>query len=272
VPKVLPLDKYLRPNVEYRTDEREALIIEAVGATFADTFYLEIDRKPTGVLHGHLAPDTAGNAKVATLLQLGPLYYAVPPMTPYKVVTTASGYARVKGRKIVLAPGEGVPNEVMARYGTQYSHFLVAYTPTLSFGSATSWPADAEYDILYLTTKTNERVKFTYKILKSIAGFALNPSSVALKAYFDSIPVEDVWDAETEWPGWDLYCIPSVADVNYSREPYDLSGFPFVVEPDNTFRLTVRNVSGSAIALSNASITLYILAEYERVVPGGGGG
>lgn len=272
MPKVLPLDKYLKPNVEYRTDEREAYIIEAVGATFTDTFYLEIDRKPTGSLHGYLAPDSTGNAKVATLLPLGALYYAVPPLTPYKVVTSATGYVRIKGRKIILAPGEGVPEEVNARYGTQYSRYFVAYTPTYSFGSATSWPADAEYDILSLSTKTNERVRFTYKILKSISGFTLNPSSVALKAYFDSIPVDDVWNTETEWPGWDLYVIPSVSDVNYSREPYDLSKFPFTVEPDNTFRLTVQNVSGSAISLSNASITLYILAEYERVVPGAGGG
>jgi len=270
VPKVLPLDKYLNVNVEYRTAEREAYVIEAVGATFADTFYLEIDRKPTGVLHGHLAPDITGSAKVATLLSLGQLYYAVPPLTPYKVVTSATGYVRIKGRKIILAPGEGVPEEVTGRYGTQYSHFLTAYTPTYSFGAATSWPADAEYDVLVLETKTNERVKFTYKMLKSVSGFTLNPASVALKAYFDSIPVDDVWNTQTEWPGWDLYSIPGVADVSYSREPYDLSGFPFTVEPDNTFRLAVRNVSGSAISLSNASITLYLLAEYERITGGGG--
>ena len=270
MPKVLPLDKYLKVNVEYRTAEREALIIEAVGATFDDTFYLEIDRKPTGSLHGHLAPDCTGNRKVASLLNLGRLYYVVPPLTPYKVVTSATGYVRVKGRKIILAPGEGVPEEVTGRYGTQYSHFLTAYVPVLGFGAATSWPADAEYDVLVLETKTNERVKFTYKMLKSVSGFTLNPASVALKAYFDSIPVDDVWNTQTEWPGWDLYCVPSVADVSYSREPYDLSGFPFTVEPDNTFRLAVRNVSGSAISLSNASITLYLLAEYERITGGGG--
>ena len=65
--------------------------------------------------------------------------------------------------------------------------------------------------------------------------------------------------------GVDLRAIPDYNDVSANEDVFTLKDFPIEVPGDHTFKVTATNVSGSAISLSSASITLYAVVDYLRV-------
>lgn len=263
MPKTFVLDKILAEGNSYRTHPRVAYLIQKIGTGATSAVHLTVNNVALGDIIEDVAPLHKENTKINGLLDLGNLPYVIPPDTDFQVEGASGAKIRVVGTIYLLEVGEAIPSNIATRFKEQGNHYLKYVSNSYSFGAATSWDAGNEVTLYTLTPATIETYKFNNLLMINYSGFTANPGDVAIQIYVDNTPVEYL-ESDNLPGGIDLLSIPHQDDVAVNEDVFSLKNYPVEVGGDHTLKITAKNVSGSAISLSSASITLYAVAEYIR--------
>ena len=261
--RTVPLDKIIVQGTKYKTHSRVALKINKIGTDAATASYLKIDGKDTGQIIQDVAPLAKENTKINGPLDISRLPLVIPPDTDFSVQGGAGAKFRIIGTLYQLAPGEAVPGDIMARFNEQANKYIRYVTGSYSFGAATEWSAGTEVELYSLTPATVEKYVFNDLLMIDYTGLTPSAGDVAIKFYIDNNPLEYL-ESTNLARGIDMLSIPHQDDVSVNEQVFTLKAFPIEVLGDHTLKITAENVSGSAIALSSASITLYAVVEYEK--------
>jgi len=249
------LDIILEEGDDYETGAREALVIREVGTNSTSTttpIKLVIDNKPLGELLQDLSPISKINTRFVDLLDLGDLYYVVPPETMVGVEGPSGLEIRCKGELIKLAVGEVLPADLMARFNAQPNHYLTFEYAYVDWSAGKTYAANEEVDVLTLTPKTIERVTFNSRLMSKLTGWTRAMHEVALRVYLDGAPLDFLLE-KTAIGGFDLYNTPYPPAETTEHRCFTLKDFPIVVEGDHTIKFVMRNISGGDITIAAAT-------------------
>lgn len=266
MPAVFALDQVLTQGKSYRTPERACLVVEAIGTNATSPAYLQIEGKPTGAIHNLVAPLHRTSSNFLPLLELGRLYYVIPPQTDFTVVGPSGCKFRIKGRLLKLAPGEALPTDIMARYNEQYSHYLVHFSGVYSHGTDVALPADAEVEVFSLTPKTIETYRFLSIVEASVSNYTPAEEELAVRFLLDGAYLDSILEL-TKSGGVDILCMPRPPASGTNMQAFSLEKTPVEVLGDHTISIKVRNIKGSSITpATGTSLTFYVdgVAEYIR--------
>lgn len=266
MPKKFALDAYLTEASVYETGKREALVIEKIGtdaATLATPANLKIDNKPVGPITNTLSPLHKITALFVPLLNLGPLFYVVPPETEVIVEKPTGAMMRLKGYLLKLAPGEVMPTNLMARFHAQPNHYLTFVDDQYILAPVdTDMPTDGELEVISYTPKTIEKIIARGLLEAKVTNYAAwAEQELAVRFYLDGAPLDFILD-ETKTGGIDMKNTP------YPPDSTEYEGFildtPIEVLGDHTLSVRVRNISGAAITPgAGTSLTFDIAAIIE---------
>jgi len=257
------LDKIITQGTDYRTHRRVAMLIERLGTDTTTASHLEVDGKVLGDIIEDVAPLHYENTKINGLLDISRLPYVIPPDVNFSVEGGSGANFRIIGKLYQLDPGEAVPGTLMSRFGEQPNKYMQYVAGTYSFGAATSWSDGTEVELYSLTPATIEKYLFNDLLMVDYTGFTPSAGDVMVQFYVDNNPIEFLESTNLD-RGVDMLSIPHQDDVAANLDLFTLRQFPIELLGDHTLSVTATNVSGSAITLSSASITLYGIAEYQR--------
>jgi len=114
--KKFALDLTLIQGKTYETGKREGLVIHKEGTDASDPAspaHLRIDNKELGDIFQDIAPLHKTNTRFVDLLDLGDLYYVVPPETEVIVEGPSGAKIRIKGDLLKLDVGEKMPPDLI---------------------------------------------------------------------------------------------------------------------------------------------------------------
>jgi len=249
------LDLILEEGDDYETGTREALVIREVGTNSTNIttpIKLVIDEKPLGELLQDLSPISKINTRFVDLLNLGSLYYVVPPETMVGVEGPSGLEIRCKGELLKLAPGEVLPSNLMARFNEQPNHYYTFEYAYRDWSAGYTFSANEEVDVLEVTPKTIERLIFNSRLMAKLTGWTRAVHEVALRVYLENAPLDFLLE-KTAVGGIDIYNTPYPPTEDTEHRVFTLCDFPIVVEGDHTIRFVVRNISGANITIAAAS-------------------
>jgi len=261
--RIVKLDKIITQGTSYRTHRRVAMQIEKIGTDTTTASRLVIDNKLTGDIIEDVAPLHYENTKINGLLDISRMPYVILPDTDFEVTGGSGASFHIVGKLYQMEAGEPVPSGLTSRYNEQFNKYIQYITGTYDFGAATSWADGTEVELYSLTPATIEKYVFNDLLMIDYTGFTPSAGDVVIQFYIDNNPLEYLECANLD-RGIDMLSIPHQDDVAANLDLFTLKDFPIELLGDHTLSITATNVSGSAITLSSASITLYGVCEYER--------
>jgi len=245
--KYFPLKAYFQQGVSYETPKRLGYKIVAIGTDQTTDVYLKIDGKDTGKIKTLVAPPYKYNSNLLGPLELGKLYYAIPPETKFTVEGPSGALVSVLGQQVILDPGEPFPAELLARSKVQHLEYRTYVEKTYSHGTDVTFVADDEVKIYELTPLTIEKYLFNGPIMFSIANYTLTARDIALRFRMDGAEL-DMLD-ETGYIGpLDTFLLPRPPAEAKLFDFFSLAVHPIEVLGDHTFQIWGRNISGGAIS------------------------
>ena len=261
------LDKIFVQGETYELPADRFYVIKRIGTDAASAAKLVIDGVETGPIISTVAPMHKTSSNLLGPLDLGELYYVVPPEKTFEVDGPSGAKVRCIGRIGRLAPGESLPPEFAGRFteqGKKYRTYKSASATLASAGG--SWAAAAETEVLSLTPKTIEEYVFNNVVMASLSGYASAPSEgdVALRFFLDGAPL-DILTTGPGRKGVDLFSCPAPPADTTEEEPFTLEDLPIKVLGDHTFVVKAVNTSGAAIAADSGSdmvIAVYMVCDY----------
>jgi len=266
----MPITYYLRKIVPTNTLIEMELdrywVIERIGTNINDTVTIEVDGVPAIKIHSTLAPMAKTNANLFGPVSLKDLYIVVPPQRKFYARSATSGSVFLEGKLVVLAPGESIPAEHLARYNAYPSRKLEFYDYSLTIGS--TMVAGREYTVASITPPTIED-----HLLNRIAGVsiantasALTYGQVAAKLYYDGKPLDQI-ALDIRRHGIEVLKMPLPPTATAEFEGFSFSDLPILISGGHTLEVRVVNVSGSDIAAATGQqITARFMAFYERII------
>ena len=265
--KYYPLDKIIKQGTTYETPPDRFYIIKRIGTDGSTDTKLVIGGVETGAIISEVAPLHRTSSNLLGPLDLGSLYYVVPPNTKFWVDGPSGAKMRIIGQIGVLGVGEAMPGEHQARYNAQGKHYKTYLSDSYSLGTDVTWTDGTEYDVLVHTPKTIERVILNSYVGASITGDTVSEGDFAVEFYMDNTPFEPEF-AENLYAGIDALSMPSPPRDDTEELVFTLKDYPIVVNGDHTLSIRVRNVSGSDKAPASGSswtVNVKVIAKYERV-------
>jgi len=267
--KKFPLDIILEEGKDYETGVREALVIKEVGTNSTNTatpIKLKIDNKTLGALLQDLSPLSKTNDRFVPLLDLGNLFYVVPPETSIAVEGPSGLEIRCKGELIKLAIGEVLPANLLTRFAEQEKHYLTFDYAYVDWSAGYTFAKDTEVDVLEVTPKTIERYIFAHRLMSKLTGWTRAPHEVGLRVYLDDAPLDFLLE-KTAIGGFDLYNTPYPPTETTEHRLFTLAPLSVEVPGDHTIKFSVRNISGADITIAAASGNgpyVAVVLEYEK--------
>jgi len=122
--KIHPLYLVLDVDTVYETDRRQCLVVKKVATNSATDATLYIDNKPTGKVKELIAPLHTIADNLLGPLELGDLYYFIPPEMEFKFSGATGSVYKLIGRMLELAVGEAPPSPHMTRFERQFDHYI----------------------------------------------------------------------------------------------------------------------------------------------------
>ena len=266
---IFSLDTYLTQGVVYETRARQAIKIEKIG-TNADNpavgLYLFIDNKATGPIIQDIAPLHKINTRFLDLLDLGSLYYVIPPKTKFEVRGQSGAKMRIKGKLAMLAPGEPVPNDWMTRFEVQHKRYYTYWYKYLDWSAGKTFAAEEEALVGEITPLTPEIYTFSGLAEAKIAGYTPAEGEIGIRFAIDTTWLDELLEAP-KTAGIDILSMPYPPTETTNHVPFTLENSPIQVLGDHTFKVFARNNKGAAISVPAAAgngIYFLALAEYEK--------
>jgi len=263
-----PLDVILVEGKDYETGPREHLIVEKLGTDATTATHLKIDEKPLGDLYTHVAPLYHSNANELGPLDLGPLFYVVPPETSVVVEGASGAKMRLIGKQIKLGVGEELATVYMDRFKAQPNHYITYELFSKTLPTGTDIAVDQEIEIGTLTPKTIEKCTFNNIVEASIDAITVSWGELAVLLQVDDVPVYFLLE-KTKTGAIDFLACPRPPKDTVNFMPYSLKVRPVVVEGDHTLKVLVRNVKGAAITVGagvTPIIRIDLVYEYLKTI------
>ena len=262
----VPLNKVFVQGTTYRTHPRTCYVVQAIGTDGSTATKLVIDGKHTGEIVADVAPIRKTSSYNIGPLDISKLPYVIPPDTDFYVDGPSGAKVRCIGKILLLAPGEVVPESLLARFREQPSKHLKYVTGSYAFGTDVAWSAGQEVTLLTLTPSTIEKYLFNGLVAVKIENATINDGDVVVQFYLDNNPVENLYGTNIN-PGIDLLALPHRDAVATNEVVFTLKDFPINLEGDHTLKVTAKNVKGSDITPpsgTSITLTLFMVAEYSK--------
>lgn len=262
------LDKIFVEGTTYETPNDRFYVIRKIGTDGTSATKLVIDGVETGEIINNVAPLHRTSSNLLGPLNLGDLYYVVPPNKTFYVDGPSGTKVRAVGQIGKLAPGEALPANHASRFTDQGKHYYKYDTATATLASAGgTWAADAETDVYSLTPKTVEKYIANNIVMANLSNAATTPSEgdVAIRFFLEGTPL-DILTTDPGKKGVDLYSCPHPPAATTEEIPFSLADLPVTIEGDHTFEIKAVNTSGSDItASSGADMTMQITLVLEYI-------
>jgi len=254
--RTMPLDMIVAAGTEYTVDKPYCLVIRRIGTDISGGTTIKIDGKEAGTYDSTVAPLRETTSGSLGPLDLKNLFYVVPPERKYEF--SGSGNVRIIGDLIILEPGETVPADLLARYRDQHLHYFDLISDSYSFGGATSWAANSEVEVYSKQLESFEKLIFNRLAIFSQSGITYSTGDIGVLILIDDVPLYNR-DSNTGQVGIDFDAFVITTD---RLEHFSFEKTPLEILPDHKITIKAKNVSGSALSLSSASITFKAVAEY----------
>ena len=252
------LDKILAYGTTYKTKAREILIIKKVGTNSTSGVQLKIDGKQTTKLISDLAPMHVTSSNKWGLLDLGDLYNVVLPEVEVELVGTSGDKVRIVGKKLILAPGEAIPSELVSRADMQHKAYVTYLKDSYSHGTDAAWAPGDENDVITLTPASDEKYIFDSRYMAKLenASATITEGDFATRFFLQTGYLEYLV-GENIQPGIDILSTPYPPSDSTEETGFLLKDRPIEVPGDQTFKVVARNTSGGNITpTSGASLTV----------------
>jgi len=246
------LDKIFVQGTNYQMPNDRFYVFKKIGTDQATATKLVIDGVETGEISNLVAPLYATSTKLLPPLDLGDLFYVVPPNKTFYVDGASGAKMRAIGLIGVLAPGEGMPAQYASRFAEQGSHYLVWDQGSVLYSSDYTWSDGEEISIYSLTPKTIEKYILNNIVQVETGVSGLAAGQAALRVYLDG----KVFDILTSTPGkkgLDAFFMPRPPKYDGVREPFTFKDWPITIDGDHTFELKLINVSGGNLTVAAAT-------------------
>ena len=266
MPTLWKLDKYLKEGVVYQTPKRIAYVIREIGTNSSGLGHLKIEETDMGDIDADVAPLRMTSSNTLGPLGLEDYYYVIPPETTFKWEGDSGSLCRIKGDILLLGIDEGVPGELLTRFGEQERKNIRTYVKTVSLGTDEVWKADEEKEVFAITPLTTERILFDSFVGVKITGNTVNEGDFAVVFYMNNKPIE-LNVAKNLGYGIDVKSVPLPPNEVDGMIGFSLKDFPIEVPGDQTLSVRVRNISGADKAPASGSawsVTLKMVGKYER--------
>ncbi len=265
------LDKVFVQGTTYSMPADRFYVIRAIGTNATSPVWLKIDGVDTGKIISDVAPLHETTSNLLGPMNLGNLFYVVPPQKTFTVEGPSGAKMRCIGLIGKLAPGEGLPGDLAGRFTEQGKHYWTYDTASVQLAAAGgSWAKDAETEVYSRTPKTIEEITFNNVVMASLANTATAPAEgdVAVRFFLDGSPL-DILTTEPGKKGVDLYSMPKPPAGTTEMVPFTLADKPIRVLGDHTISIKAVNTSGAAIsASSTAAMTFAVWAIIEYAMKG----
>jgi len=264
--KVFPLDLIVKQGTEYQTRARQALIILAEGTDGATDTHLKIDGKDLGDIKELVAPLRVTSSNLLGPLNLGDLYYVVPPEIAFEVIGPTNAKMRLIGQMILLDPGVKLGAPYITRFREQHFHHLTFVEGSYSHGTDVKLVKDAEVEVISLTPKTIEKYTFNNVVMASVANYTAVGGDLGLRFKIDVEDLEELLE-KPKVGGIDILSCPRPPADTTNQVPFSFAEKPIIVLGDRTFRIRVRNISGADIspaAGTSLTFTITAICEYYK--------
>ena len=249
MPQKFPLDVILEQGDVQETGPREALVIRKIGTSASDPTdpaKLVIDKRPTGPITQTLSPLSMTNALFVGLLELGSLYYVVPPETEVIVDGPAGEELRCVGEILKLAVGESMPGTLMSRFAAQQFHYLTFGYGTVDWAAGYAFADGEEVEVLKFEPSTIEEYLVKGLLEAKCPDWSRAPHEIGLRFYADNVPLDFLLKT-TPIGGLDLYDLPYPPAETTEHVGYVFPEPGVKVPSDHVLGIRQRNISGAVI-------------------------
>jgi hypothetical protein len=266
MPAAYILRKILKTNVTYEMEKDRYYVIRRIGTNTTSKVTVKVDGIPVVDIFSTIAPIAKTSSNLLGPIELSDFFIVVPPERKLLFESAASANVYVEGDLIVLAPGETIPTDHLARYNT-YATRKITYAD-VSVTVGTSWPAGQEVKVADLTPPTIEDW-----IFDGFAGVVVTNLSAAqaygqinAKFYYDGKPL-DLLVAVAGPHGIETLKMPLPPTATAEFEPFSFKDKVIYVVGGHTLTVTAINVSGAALsATAGQNIIVRFVAIYKRII------
>jgi len=256
------MDAILKPGSTYYTGPKFFLRVHEIGTNATSPITLYVEERPTGPVISTVAPLRLNDNNLLGPLQLGDLWYAIPPSSKFYVVGPSGSVLRVRGYVGILEREESGPREIYDRFATQDHYYITYVSGTYSHGTDRAIAPNEEVEIYSLTPNPNELYVFNSVLMLSVANATISEGDLAVRFYYEDSPLDVItWEPGPQIALNDFTMFPLPPTATTEIIPYSLQDMPIEVKPNETFSIKVRNTKGSNITpASGKSITFTTIA------------
>jgi len=264
--KYFKLDKVFSAGTDYRVEDDKFYVINAIGTDATSDIYFTYDRWSAPAIFDVVAPLRKSTTNLLGPLNLGDLYFVLPPKVPFSIVGPAGTFLRLIGNIGVLAPGEVLPSPHVARYETQPKLFRRYLQYTYSHGTDVSWSAGTEVVIASLTPTIREKFVLNNVLMLAVANITIGPGDAGLIFRKDTERF-DIMRTEMGHLGIDALACPR-PPASGNMIPFTLVDKPIEIAKEVTLDFIIRNNTGTAwtpTAGTSIEWTLTFICDYQLV-------
>lgn len=257
------LDKVFVQGTTYELPKDRFYVIEKIGTDQNTDTYLKIDGVDLGGIINRLAPLYSTSTNELPPLDLGNLKYVVPPEKQFTVVGAAGAKMRCIGRMGVLAPGETMPGDLLARFNAQGKHYLDWIQFSKAYTTNYTWANNEEIEIGALTPKTVEKYIFNNIVECESGVTTLTWGQAGLVIDLEGTRLDILTNVPGK-KGIDLMSFPRPPTYDGVNVPGTFKEFPVIVEGDRTISFKFINQSGGNLTV-DATVDQWIEAIVEVI-------
>jgi hypothetical protein len=266
MPSYFRLDKIITQGTVYQMPPDRAYVIQAIGTDATSPAKLVIDGVPTTPIINEIAPMYTTGTNLLGPLDLKDLYIVIPPDRKFWVDGPSGCKMRIMGNVVFLGPGEPIPTNITARYGTQGDIYYTYVTGTYDHGTNTTWNDTIERTLFTLTPSAIETYTFNSYLGVKLLSDTISPGQFGLRFYYDD-RIIDMLTRDAGPRGIDIYSIRHPPSTTTDMYYLSFDDAPIVVQPNHTLKLTVINDSGSNLTPSTGksfAFQLFAIVVYKR--------
>jgi hypothetical protein len=268
VPAYYYLRKVLKTNTTYIMEKDRYYVIRRVGTDATSKVTVKVDGIPVADIVNIIAPIARTSTNTLGPRDLGDYFIVVPPERQLLFEGPSGANVYIEGDLVILAPGETLPTEHLARYSAYANRKLTYVDASVTIG--TSWSAGVEQKIADIAPPTIEDWIFDDFAGVSVSGLASAQTygQINIKLYYDGKPF-DLLLTIAGPHGIESLKMPLPPSDSAEKEPFTFKDRPVTVVGGHTFTVTAINVSGSTLsAATGSNIAVRFVAVYKRIIKG----
>jgi len=263
--KTIILDKVVDGGTEYTAESNKGIVIERAGTDKTTDVLLTVDGKELMKLRSDVSPLHLTSQNLLGPLDFRDLPVVVPPFYKYKLGGATTDKVRLRGRLVLLEPGDSFPSGHFGRFQEQHNRYFTIERGSYTLAATVAWAKDIEASIYSRRLEAFERLVFRHLfLLWDDPTNAFGERALGLRVYIDEEPV-DVREFTFATKGWELYSCLVPKDDSTEEAPMDLADQSIALEPNHKieFRL-IANKDISAHATAARVVSLAAVAEYKK--------